>query len=91
MPGLSAPLTQLSELDDASPRALTGRRIELADVEVERTEGSTFQVRDGGARVTVVAAGSTPTVQAGQRVDVVGTLEAAGNGVQIRASRIDVK
>lgn len=91
MPGLSTPLTRLEAMRDQSPQSLAGRRIELRGVEVERAEGNTFQVRDGGDRATVVAPGTTPTVQAGQRVDVVGTLEQDDTGVRIRASRIDVR
>jgi hypothetical protein len=91
MPGLSNPLTRLGQIGNESPQSLTGRRIEMQGLEVERAEGATFQVRDGGARATVIAPGSTPTVQAGQRVDVVGTIETAGDEVRIRASRIDVR
>lgn len=91
MPGLGRPLTQLSDLGGESPQSLPGRRIELSGVEVEHAEGSMFQVRDGNSRATVMAPGSTPTVQAGQRVDIAGTIEAAGDIVRIRASRIDVK
>ena len=69
-------------------RGGTERRVELDNVQVERSDGDTFWVRNGDASVAVVAPGGMPTVRAGQRVDVTGTVEASG---RIRASRIDVK
>ena len=66
-------------------------RVNLRNVQVERAEGDTFWVRDGGESVAVVAAGGMPTVRAGQRVDLVGTFEEADGGRRIRATRIDVK
>jgi hypothetical protein len=63
-------------------------RVELDNVQVERTDGDTFWVRDGDRSVAVVAPGGMPTVRTGQRVDVTGTVESNG---RIRASRIDVK
>jgi hypothetical protein len=50
-----------------------------------------FTVRDGDATATVVVPGGTPTVRAGQRVNVSGTIETAGDMPRIRASRIDVR
>ncbi|MNC90783.1 hypothetical protein D3C83_69260 [compost metagenome] len=80
----------LSGLGEAREEA-AGRTIELRDVEVERADGSTFWIRDGDRRMAVVTAGGMPTVRAGQRVDVNGTVEAAGGETRIRASRIEVK
>ena len=71
--------------------ATAGRAIELENVLVERADGDTFQVRDGNDTATVVTSGGMPTVRAGQRVDVTGTVEQAGSDLRIRASRIDVK
>jgi hypothetical protein len=83
MPALRAP----GESGDTT----TGRAIELRDVEVERVEGTTFWIRDGNSRASVVTGGGMPTVRAGQRVDVNGTIEAGGDEARIRATRIDVK
>jgi hypothetical protein len=68
-----------------------GRQIELENVMVERADGGTFWIRDGNETATVVTSGGMPTVRAGQRVDVTGTVEQSGTDVRIRASRIDVK
>ena len=94
MPGLgtAAPLTRVGAIRDESPQAIAGRRVELENVEVDRAEGGTFWVRDGDTRIAVVAPGDVPTVRAGQRVDLTGTVEQDGtNDVRIRASRIDVR
>jgi hypothetical protein len=85
------PMPGLRGLKNQSSDAARGRTIELRDVEVERADGNTFWVRDGDDRASVVTAGGMPTVRAGQRVDVTGTLEAGGGDVRIRATRIQVK
>jgi hypothetical protein len=89
-PALGEPVSDLSVFSDESA-SLAGRRAELDDVEVERSEGGTFVVHERGARVTVVAPGNSPTVRAGQRVNVVGVVEQDGGQTRIRASRIDVR
>ena len=62
--------------------------VDLDNVTVERAEGDTFWVRDGGKSTAVVTSGGMPTVKAGQKVDLTGTMQPDG---RIRASRIDVK
>jgi hypothetical protein len=74
--------------DSAQPE---GRRIDLENVLVERVAGGNFWIRDGNETATIVTAGGMPTVRAGQRVDISGTVEQAGSDLRIRASRIDVK
>jgi uncharacterized protein YdeI (BOF family) len=85
------PMPGLRGLRDESPQAIEGRRIELENVIVERVDGDTFWIRDGDDRAAVITAGGMPTVRAGQRIDVSGTLERAGTDVRIRATRIDVR
>ena len=80
-------LTTVSELHNA-PR---GARVSLTNVTVDRTDGSKFWVRDGDATIGVEVAGDTPTVKAGQHVNVIGTIESTGVETRIRASRIDVR
>jgi hypothetical protein len=90
--GTTAAVTRLDALTGDSARSMAGRRVKVEDVEVEKADGPAFWIRDGDASVAVQAAGGSPTVRAGQHVDVEGTVEAAGNEtVRIRASRIDVK
>jgi len=84
-------ITSLQALREQNPQALAGRRIDLDDVQVERADGGSFSVRQGDERATVVTAGGAPTVQAGQTVDLSGTLEATGTSARIRATRIEVK
>lgn len=80
-------LTKVSELKNAP----IGARLALTDVTVDRTDGSMLWVRDGDVTILVVVPGNTPTVKAGQHVNVSGTIEAAGANTRIRASRIDVR
>jgi hypothetical protein len=74
-----------------SDSAAVGRRIDLENVVVERADGDVFWVRDGTETAAIVTSGGMPTVRAGQRVDVSGTVEQSGSDLRIRASRIDVK
>lgn len=92
MPGLTAsePLTELGAMLDGSPQSVAGRRIDVRDVHVESVDGSTFVIRDGDARATVVAQGGAGDVRSGQRVNVSGTVEPDGSGsARIRATRVD--
>ena len=88
MPGLNA-----DDITDAGAvkNAAAGSRVRLTNVAVERADGDTFWIRAGDATLAVVTAGGTPTVRAGQQVNVTGTIEASGETKRIRASRIDVK
>lgn len=79
--------TTIAKLHDAT----AGSHVALSDVQVAQAGGGTFTIRDGDATATVVVPGGTPTVRAGQRVNVSGTLEATGATPRIRASRIDVR
>ena len=71
--------------------APAGSRVRLMNVAVERADGDTFWIRAGDATLAVITSGGTPTVRAGQQVNVTGTVEATGETRRIRASRIDVK
>ena len=79
--------TTIARLNDVT----TGSRVNLADVKVDQAQGDTFTIRDDDATATVVVPGGMPTVRAGQRVNISGTLEAAGATPRIRASRIEVR
>ena len=88
MPGLNADdITAAREVKNAPP----GSRVRLTNVAVDRADGDTFWIRADDTTLTVVAPGGSPTVRAGQRVDVAGTIEASGGTTRIRAARIDVK
>jgi uncharacterized protein YdeI (BOF family) len=91
MPGLAAPLTRVGAVLDASPRTVTGRRVEIENVIVERAEGTMFWIRDGDNRIAVIVPGDTATVRPGQRINLHGTVEADDRGVRIRATRVDVR
>jgi hypothetical protein len=92
MPGLGArSVTRLGAMREGTPQSLEGRRIELTNVLVERTQGGTFWVRDGDATSAVVTPGGMPTVRTGQFVNLSGILERDGGQLRIRATRIDVE
>lgn len=86
----TGPTPPLSGLNDSRDAAV-GTTIELRNVQVERAEGNTLLIRDGDRRFSVMTAGDMPTVRAGQRIDVTGTIEAGANETRIRASRIEVR
>ena len=77
--------------DEMEFRGGDAQRVNLRNVAVDRADGDTFWVKSGNDTISVVSAGGTPTVRAGQRVDITGTYEDAGGGRRIRASRIDIK
>ena len=79
--------TTIAKLRDET----TGSRVNISDVRVETAAADMFTIRDGNATATVVVPGGTPTVRAGQRVNVSGTIETAGDTPRIRASRIEVR
>ena len=83
-------IAQITEADQVAEAAV-GSSVSLDHVTVDRASGSTFWIRDGETTAVVVVPGGTPTVRTGQQVNVSGTIESAGSGRQIRASRIDVK
>ena len=80
-------VTTIAKLRDEA----AGSRVNLSDVRVEAANADMFTIRDGDDTATVVVPGATPTVRAGQRVNVSGTIETAGDTPRIRASRIDVR
>jgi hypothetical protein len=89
MPGLNTD-DDVTEAGEAK-NAPAGSRVRLMNVAVDRADGDTFWIRAGDTTLAVVAPGGTPTVRAGQQVNVTGTIEATGGTRRIRASRIDVR
>jgi hypothetical protein len=84
-------VSELGDLLDEKARADVGRRVEIADVDVESVESpTTFWVKDGNARVQVVAAEGVADVRAGQQVHITGIAERAGDTLRIRASKVSV-
>jgi hypothetical protein len=81
----------ITDVGDVTNGSYSGRAVDLADVKVDGASGNTFWVKDGNDKVAVVASGDAPTVQAGQRVHIVGTIDGNGRDAHVRASRIDVK
>jgi hypothetical protein len=84
-------VTELGALLDERAMADAGRRVEISDVDVEEVESPTsFWVKDGNARVQVIAPASSAKVQTGQQVNIVGVAERDGKTLRIRASRISM-
>ena len=84
-------VNELGALLDERALADAGRKVEVTDVNVDQVDSPTsFWVKDGSARVEVIApAGSTP-VRPGQQVDITGVAERSGEVLRIRASKIAV-
>lgn len=93
MPALrdATPLMKLDEIDrDAS--FVSGRRVDVSDVEVDAVQANSFWVRDGSHRVEVIAPEGSSIPAKGARVRVVGAAEGAGGDVaRIRATSISAK
>jgi len=82
-------ITELGGLLEENARGEVGRRVEIADVDVDQVESPTsFWVKDGNARVHVVAPSAGMEVRAGQQVDVSGVAERHGDVLRIRASKV---
>ena len=90
MPALrdETPITDVGDLaKDAS--FVTGRRVDVKDVEVDSVQGNSFWVRDGGDRVEVIAPAGSSAPSKGAHVHVIGTVEGTGGErPRIRASSI---
>jgi hypothetical protein len=85
------PIIELGEAFGERTRPSIGRRVEVKDVDVESVESPTlFWARDGNARVPVLHAESDAPLKPGQSVNIHGTVEALGNGVRIRATRVEL-
>jgi hypothetical protein len=84
-------LDELGAVFAEDGRTSVGRRVALQELDVERVDSPTlFWVRDGNARVAVVIPQGHAPVRAGQKVNIAGTVERAGDSLQIRASRVEV-
>ena len=87
-----APITSVSDLSSVNAETMSGRRVQMDDATVDSESGTTIWVRDGDRKFAVVAPQGTPSVKAGAKIAVSGTIEADGNGApRIIADRIQVK
>lgn len=87
----STMLTGLSMLE-GEPKDLTGRRVDLRNVEVIDARGSSqFWVQDGNNKAEVTAPRNGPAVKSGSHVNITGVVEEDGRGgVRIRAERVEM-
>jgi len=88
------PITEVSELRDVDARHMVGRRVSIADAEVDSARGNMLWIRDEDRKFAVSAPESAPTLTLapGSKVSITGHVAAASNGeAQIRADRIQLK
>jgi hypothetical protein len=84
------PLTRLDAVLQR-PQAVKGLPVDIRNVTVDSAVGHTFWVRDQDMKVEVVGPDSSPTLEAGMRVHIVGTVEEGPNNrARIRASDVEV-
>jgi len=83
------PLTSVSDVTGKTNDA-AGRPVDLKDVEVDSAQGNSFWVRDGDDKVEVTGDGQS-LPRKGAHVHVIGTAEAAGDRILIRASKIEAR
>ena len=82
-------VTELGELVDEKAHVEAGRRVEIEDVDVDQVDSPTsFWVRDGNARVNVVAPSTGADVRPGQQVTISGVAQRQGDVLRIRASKV---
>jgi hypothetical protein len=82
-------VTELGALLEENAHGEIGRRVEIQDVDVEQVDSPTsFWVRDGNARVQVIAPSAGAQVRQGQQVNLTGVAERSGNVLRIRASKV---
>ena len=87
-----AALTEIGDLFKQPPAAVAGQPVDVRDAEVESGDGAAFWIRDGDARVAVVAAAASVRVSPGNKVDVKGVAEPDGRGgVRVRAQQVQTR
>jgi len=86
------PISRVSELRDVDARQMTGRRVSIAEAEVDSASGNMLWIRDGDRKFAVIAPESAPAFTPGTKVSIAGRVAADTNGdPQIRADRIQVQ
>ena len=81
-------VTELGDLLDEKAMADVGRQVHVTDVDVDTVDSpKSFWVRDGSARVQVIA-NDGANVRPGQQVTIVGTAERSGEVLRIRATSV---
>ena len=82
-------VSELGDLLEENAHGEIGRRVEISDVDVEQVDSPTsFWVKDGNARVQVVAPAGMVEVKQGQQVHITGVAERSGSTIRIRASKV---
>jgi hypothetical protein len=86
------PITRVGQLANVDARTMNGRRVSIAEAEVDSVSGNTVWVRDGDAKFAVLAPGGVGTLKAGTKISIAGHIQADDHGaVQIRADRVQSK
>ena len=87
-----SPITRVKDLRDVDARQMSGRRVAIAEAEVESASGNVLWVRDDDRRFKVIAPAGTPTATSGATVAIDGRVADDGNGApQIVAEHVQVK
>lgn len=86
------PISRVSELRDVDARQMTGRRVSIAEAEVDSANGNVLWIRDDDRKFAVMAPEGTPAFTAGAKVSITGHIAADSNGTpQIVADRVQAK
>jgi hypothetical protein len=84
-------VTELGALLEENAHGELGRRVEIQDVDVDQVDSPTsFWVKDGNARVHVIAPSAGIQIRPGQQVNLTGVAERNGEVLRIRASKVSV-
>lgn len=87
-----APVMSLADLRNGNTGTMTGRRVALDEVRLDRVSGRQAWVHDGDQTVAIVMPEGTPLLTAGERVAVTGRVERDDQGApRIAADWIQVR
>jgi hypothetical protein len=86
------PISRVAELRDIDARRMSGRRVSIAEADVESATGNMVWIRDDERKFPVIAPAGAPLPTAGSKVSITGHIATDSNGaVQIRADRIQMQ
>jgi hypothetical protein len=86
------PITDVKQMGDINTQTMTGRRVSMAEAEVDSVSGNTIWIRDGDAKFAVIASEGVGGLKPGTKISITGRIQADEKGApQIRADRVQVK
>jgi hypothetical protein len=90
--GNLTPITDVGDLDDLDARAMNGRRVSIAEAEVDSMSENTIWIREGDRRFAVIPPQGVGSLAAGTKISIAGHIQPDANGTPvIRAESVGRK